>query len=132
MVIFCTVVLTALVLGFIIFFLYPRSVTMTVVSGSAANLTVSCSGFDDLYLEHFNMSIYWTLNVQNNNYMAVTVKKGNLVMKGLGVSALVVLAGAGCTRTEPSWQVDVSSPCVWAHPCSFPLVHGHGQHVSGV
>jgi hypothetical protein len=86
MVIFCTVVLTALVLGFIIFFLYPRPVSVTVVSGSAANLSVSCGGYEDLYLEHFNMSIYWTLNIENDNYMAVTVKEANLVMKGLGVS----------------------------------------------
>eukprot|EP00045_Choanoeca_perplexa_P006010 m.50372 g.50372 ORF g.50372 m.50372 type:complete len:344 (-) comp13414_c0_seq1:113-1144(-) len=87
-VIFLTVVLTALVLGFIIFFLYPRSVSVSVVSGSAANLTVACIGDNDLYLDHFNMSIYWTLHVHNNNYMAVNIKKGNLVMKGLGSTVM--------------------------------------------
>eukprot|EP00730_Choanoeca_flexa_P014411 TRINITY_DN6292_c0_g1_i2.p1 TRINITY_DN6292_c0_g1~~TRINITY_DN6292_c0_g1_i2.p1 ORF type:complete len:354 (+),score=66.73 TRINITY_DN6292_c0_g1_i2:151-1212(+) len=83
-----TVLLTACVLGFIIFFLYPRPVSIEVKSGSAANLSVTCGNQDGSCLQYFNMSIYWTLHVRNNNYMAVSVKGGNLIMRGVGANVM--------------------------------------------
>lgn len=84
-----TVFLTALVLGFVVFFLYPRTVSISVVSGSSANMSVTCAATNEYKISYFNMTIYWKLHLKNDNYIPVHLKKGHMILKSIsGLSTM--------------------------------------------
>ncbi|EDQ91853.1 uncharacterized protein MONBRDRAFT_35973 [Monosiga brevicollis MX1] len=74
-----TTLLTALIIGMTMFFLYPRTVGMRVTGGTANNLTVVC--LDNHTIDYFNMTIEWDLIAENQNYLAVSLSQGYLSMK---------------------------------------------------
>eukprot|EP00054_Salpingoeca_dolichothecata_P002974 m.24717 g.24717 ORF g.24717 m.24717 type:complete len:308 (+) comp13438_c0_seq1:658-1581(+) len=71
-----TVIMTAAALLLVVFFLFPRSVPTKLTAGIAQNVNVTCDKYSPTEVDTVHMTILWSLQVKNSNYLPITVKDG--------------------------------------------------------